>query len=144
MQIASLKRLNERKLAAFLFAAMTFVSTLTNAQQEWYEVASTDETFWEVQGGSFEEVRTKGGDPIAVVVSRATTRATKRIDLRKSYVPLASCEKKMGKVVTLDLDGKFRYENDFVVGGGTVASAIAEFICDIYAIRVKALEKKGI
>ena len=144
MQITSLKRLNERSLATYLLSALAFVSTPTNAQQEWYEVASTDETFWEVQGGSFEEVKTKGGDPIAVVVSRATTRSTKRIDLRKSYVPLASCRNKMGKIVTLDLDGNFRYENDFVVGGGTVASAIAEFICDVYVIRVKALEKKGI
>jgi len=128
---------------ATLLAASLNVGVV-HAQQEWFEVAATDERIWEVQGGSFEESRTKGGDPIAVVISRVTTKSTKQIDLRKSYVPIADCEKRMGKVVTLDLDGKFRFENDFLFGGGTVASSMAEFICEVYFIRVKAAEKKGI
>lgn len=128
---------------AALFAASLNVGVV-HAQQEWFEVAVTDERLWEVQGGSFEESRTKGGDPIAVVISRVTNKSTKQIDLRKSYVPIAACEKRMGKVVTLDLDGKFRFENDFLFGGGTVASSMAEFICEVYFIRVKATEKKGI
>jgi hypothetical protein len=133
------------KCVVSLFLSITLSNHNTaHAQQEWYEVGSTDESIWEVQSGSFEETRTKGGDPIVVMISRVTNKSTKRIDLRKTYVPVASCEKRMGKVVTLDLDGKFRYENDFLIGGGTIASGLAEFVCEVHSIRVKAAEKKGI
>ena len=133
-----------KSLAPVLYFVVLLGSNIAYAQQDWFAVAGTDESTWEVQNGSFEEVQTKGGELIAVVISRVTNKSTKRIDLRKTYVSLASCEKKMGKVVTLDLDGKFRYENDFLLGGGTVASGLAEFICEVHSIRVKAAEKKGI
>ncbi|MBL0718356.1 hypothetical protein JI742_00490 [Piscinibacter sp. Jin2] len=126
------------------FVLMLLLSCAAHSQQAWLEVAKNDDGIWEVQNGSFEETKTKGGEAIAIVVSRVTNRSTNRIDLRKSYVTLSACERRMGKIVTLDLDGKFRFENDFVVGGETIASAVAEFICEVYSIRAKEAEKKWV
>lgn len=133
-----------KNISAIIFFCLLVAFQQAKAQQGWHEVAATDSISWEIQSGSYEETQTKGGEPIAVVISRSTTKANKRIDLEKKYVSLANCRNGMGKIVTLNVSGKYEYENDFVIGGGTVATAIAEFICSVYAIKSKIIEDKGI
>ena len=119
-------------------------ASIAFGQSEWVSVASTDDMEWEFRSGSFEETVTKGGESIFVALGRVTGKIDKKIDLRKSYVSVRDCARKMGKVVTLGIDGSFRFENDFVFGGGNVASAMAEFLCGVQEYRVKNREKKGI
>lgn len=114
------------------------------AQSDWVNIGDTDDSLFDIQAGSLEELRTKGGTPIAAVVGRATTKASKTIDIRKWYVSIEDCERKMGKLVTLDVDGKYRFENDFVFGAGSVASSLAAAICGAYKQRVEERSKKGI
>jgi hypothetical protein len=50
----------------------------------------------------------------------------------------------MGKIVSLNIDGTYLFENDFVFGSGSVASGMAEAICGAYTYAVKTREKKGL
>jgi hypothetical protein len=127
-----------------LLAAAVLAPAMAMAQADWIRVASTDDMLWEVKPGSFELRQTKGNVDIAVVVGRVKERKNTRITVEKWYVSLSDCGREMGKLVTLDVDGKFRYENDFVFGAGSVAAGIAEAISGAHAERVRAREKKGI
>lgn len=127
-----------------LAVVATFASLASQAQTDWIRVAETDSRNWEVKAGSLEVGQTKGNVDIVFVIGRVHEKTTKQITVGKWYVSLADCSREMGKLVTLDLDGKFRYENEFVYGAGSVASGIAEAICGAHAQQVKARDQKGI
>lgn len=127
-----------------LFLLSVLISLPTVAEPEWVTVAESDDTAWAIQAGSLEQLKTKGGTPIIVVVGRIANGATRQIDLFKWYVSLEDCRGQMGKLVTLGIDGQYRFENDFVVGSGNIASAVAESICGAHQYRVNVREKKGI
>lgn len=131
-----------RKLSLVLLTSVT--CSFAVAQTDWVNVGETDAMVWDIQAGSLDELKTKGGTSIAIVVGRVTTKATKQIDVGKWYVTADDCERKMGKLVTLDVDGKYRYENDVVFGAGSIGSEVAEVICGAYKRRTDERRKKGI
>jgi hypothetical protein len=94
--------------------------------------------------GTGEFTKTKGGDDILVVVARYFDKKSNSISLEKKYVKLADCVEKQGQIVTLSLQGEYQYENDFVFSSGSIASATAELICDVYEHEMDKLNKKGI
>ena len=129
----------------FVGALLIFgLSASVTAQTEWVNVASSDTAEYDIQAGSLEELNTKGGIPIATVIGRTTRKSTKRIELSKWYVSFKDCDRTLGKIVTLDVDGKYQFESDFVFGGGNIASALSEMICGSLKKRVEAREQKGI
>ncbi|MEL0169194.1 MAG: hypothetical protein VW877_13815 [Pseudomonadaceae bacterium] len=129
-----------------LAAVLTCVSTSANAQSEWINFAASveGETQWAVQPGSLEFSQTQGGTVIAVVIGRITDTKTSRIDLYKWYVSVSDCNKQMGKVVTLNIDGSYQFENDFVFGSGSIATAMAELICGAADYRIKEANEKSL
>lgn len=127
-----------------LILAAIFLTTVVNAQSKWVNIGNTDESEWDIQAGSFEESKTKGGVPIAVVVGRVTQKKTKQINVLKWYVSVADCNNKMGKLVALNIDGTYRYENDVVFGAGSIGSSVAEMICAAYEQHVEDRRKKGV
>ena len=102
---------------------------LAAAQEDWINIANSDDSKWDVKSGSLENSKTKGGTPIAVVVGRISNTTTKRIELYKWYVSIDDCSRGLGKVVTLGVDGQYKFENDFVNSSGNIATAMAESIC---------------
>ena len=114
----------------------------------WLSVASSSDerVRKEAKTGSFELNTNKGGDEIAVVTGRSLNgpRANPTIALEKWYVRTIDCKRGQGKVVVLTLSGEYKYENDFLREGGTIASGMAEFICDVHAIVLESRNKKGI
>lgn len=131
-----------RLLAASLVLAL--LALQAHAQQDWIRIAETDETMWHVRPGSLEISRTKGQVPIALVVGRISSRKNQQISLYKWYVSMADCQREMGKLVTLNVDGSYAFENDFVFGSGNVASSMAESICGAWTYQVKARDSKGL
>ena len=129
-------------LAAALAGAM--ISGAALAQSDWIRIAETDDTTWDVKPGSFEVGKTKGQAPIAVVVGRTTDNSSKRIRVYKWYVSLDDCNREMGKVVSLNVDGTYVFENDFVFGSGNIAAAMAQSICGAYTYQVKMRDKKSL
>ncbi len=130
-----------------LFAAvLACVGISAHAQSEWINIASSSEkeNRWDVQPGSLEFSKTKGGTSIAVVIGRTTDTRTSRIDLYKWYVSATDCKNKMGKVVSLKIDGTYQFENDFVFGSGSVATAMAEAICGAADYSIKKTNEKSL
>ena len=56
------------------------------------------------------------------------------------YVTLEDCRAGHGKMVILDMDGEYQYENDFAADGGTVSTDIAEVRCVIHPLVKKSAE----
>ncbi len=131
-----------RLLAASMVLAL--LPLAGQAQQDWIRIAETDESSWHVRPGSLELSRTKGQVPIALVVGRVSNRKSQQVSLYKWYVSVADCQREMGKLVTLNVDGSYAFENDFVFGSGNVASGMAESICGAWTFQVKVRDSKGL
>jgi hypothetical protein len=127
--------------------SLALVGTAVLADNDaWITVSSTKKHLYEVKRGSFERTTNKAGEEIGLVIARQTTQLDdpKQITLEKWYVRASECQRGMGKLVTLTLSGEFSYENDFIIDGGTVASANAQAICDVLQMNKEAARKKGV
>ena len=119
--------------------------TDTQSDLGWIRVAETDDSMWHVQPGSLTFNKNKGGTAIALVVGKITNRRSRQIELYKWYVAGADCRRKMGKVVALNINDSFQFENDFVFGSGNVASTLAETICGAASQSIQsANDSKGL
>ena len=115
------------------------------ADSGWIQVAETDDVQWHFQPGSLSFNKNKGGTAIALVVGKTTSKRSRKIELYKWYVAGADCRRKMGKLVALDINDSFSYENEFVFGSGSVASALAETICGAASQSIQsANDSKGL
>lgn len=128
----------------FAAACLSAAATFAIADEKWYRVAETDSTEWDLKYGTGTIGRNKAGNDIYSVVVRSTTIATKKIEVYKWYVERAHCDAQMGSLVALHLDGRFRFESDFVFGAGSVAASAAEFICQAWDHAIKKRDEKGI
>ena len=87
----------------------------------------------EARAGSFDVRKNGAKEEIAVISGKAIRGNTNsRIDLEKWYVRTSDCVAKQGKVVTLTLDGEFKFDSDFIFDAGSIASGKAEFICSVF------------
>lgn len=111
---------------------------------DWVNVAASDESIFSIQKGSGAVTKNKGGEGIYVVVGRITQVKTTKITLSKWYVKESDCLNKQGQLVTLSLGGEYQFENDFVIGSGSIASSTAEFICAAYEYAIKEYVEKSI
>jgi hypothetical protein len=127
-------------LIAAVFAC---VCVSANASSDWINIASSGNDEWDIQPRSFQFSKTKGGEYIAVTTGRTIDAKTSRISLYKWYVTSSDCKRKMGKFVSLNIDGTFEFENDFVFGSGSIASSIAEAICSAADYSIKKADEKS-
>ena len=121
------------KFSFTLLLVSAFASQTALAQTDWVKVSSSKSsgTVWEGKPSSLEYSKTKAGVPIIVVVGRKSNTSKQEVSLQKWYVTADDCKNKKGKVVTLKITGEFDYETDFVFGGDTVATSLAEFVCGV-------------
>ena len=131
-----------KRLAVTLIASLCLTTAI--AETGWVEIASDDDSTWHIKAGSLEFGKTKGGTSIASVIGRISNSKTSQVALRKWYVSAVDCKKKMGKVVTLDISGEYKFENDFVEGAGTIATAMAEAICGAVYYKIKEKDSKSL
>lgn len=97
-------------------------------QDEWITLGRTDTATWEMKPHSlsFTELR---GVPGVMIVGQVTMRKTERVKLGKWYVSISDCERGMGQLVVLSIDGEYQYKNDFAFDARTATSGVAEYIC---------------
>lgn len=117
-----------RRLALGLLVAIC--ATHANAD-DWLEVGNTDALLWQARTGSGVMSKNRGGKPLVVAAGRIYDKSAKSYNFVKWYVTLDHCAAGSGKLVTLNNDSEFKYENDFVFKGGSVASSIAETLCGV-------------
>ena len=133
-----------KKLLTLL--SLIAVCVLAQAQDQspgWISVAATDEAKFEAQQGSFEVRTNRSNEEIAVVTGRVILK-TNNVELQKWYVRTANCDAKQGKIVVLTLSGDFKYDEDFIFGGGTVGSATAQFVCGVRKYVSEEARKKSL
>lgn len=107
---------------------------------EWVLLGSTDWALWEGLAGTREVSTTRGGKPAVVAAGRVTDKKSKLITFEKWYVTVEDCRAGHGKLVTIDMDGNFKHETQFVLTGGSIASSLADMLCYV----VDQVDKKGI
>lgn len=128
-----------------MIATFQLVIFSANAETAWIYIAEADDgTKFEAKPGSFEFSKNRSNIPVAVLVGRQFEQKSKKIELRKWYVTASDCHNKMGQLITLSVGGDFKFDNDFVFDGGTVASTIAKFICDVAQQTIKNNDSKGL
>lgn len=124
------------KVALIGMLALACLTAHAQQQSDWVLLTSTDTTKWEGRVGSREFSKTRGGKEIVVAAGRVINKKTTTIEFEKWYVSVEDCEAQQGKLVTLDMSGKYKYETDFVSKGGSVASMLAEMLC--YAVEQRS------
>jgi len=97
--------------------------------QDWLPVASTDGFIWEGRAGTRTYATTRSGTPALVAQGRIFDKKEKTYNFYKWYVTVEDCKAGFGKLITLKMNGDFSFENDFVEGGGNVASSLAAMLC---------------
>lgn len=115
-----------------------------NANDGWTLVAESNTVQYSAQNGSFISSQTRGGTEIFVVIGKSHDSTTNQISIEKWYVSVSDCAQGHGNLVTLDIDGNFKFENSYANGGGSVASGIAETICALGALYREQAVKKSI
>jgi hypothetical protein len=112
--------------------------------QEWTVISRSDTRTYEVRNGSLDIGHTQASrEPVASIIVRARDERTRSVDFEMNYVRLTACVEGFGKLVTTDLNGTALYSNDFVLGGGNVASTIAGVICGAARESVRQPKKGG-
>jgi hypothetical protein len=111
---------------------LIFTPIVAQAQDNWVLISRAKTVVYEARVGSFERTLTEGThEPLVTLTFRVRDSRNARIDFEKNYVRLADCEAGFGKLVTTDLNGRAKYDSDFVTDGGNVASTIADTLCQL-------------
>ncbi|PRA59128.1 MULTISPECIES: hypothetical protein [Pseudomonas] len=135
-----------RKGSIGLVSAISLILSFSaSAGPSWISLDETkDGLKWEAKPGSFEFSTNRNKVSVAVIAGRVVNSKTSDIALYKWYVSAADCSKKMGKLVSLGVDGEYQFDNDFMYGSGSVASSVAEFICAVADNNIKKAEGKSL
>ena len=96
------------------------------AQQQWEPVAR----HVDVRAGSFE-LRTMKGSDASIATGIVRVRIGNTFKFARAGVLLTDCERGYGKLSNYDIGtNAFLYAYDYVQDGGTVASDIADSLCE--------------
>ena len=128
-----LLQINMKKLIIAAVVALSAITANAVPKQEdlWINIARSDE-----DGTVYHGLRDSGhftnnddGYPVYAITGR--TVKDNSINGRMWYVLLEQCVAGQGYLVTTDTQGNFLFNTKFAIGLGTVASVIAETICNI-------------
>lgn len=138
--------MKQKYLSAFFLAGLAAVTTAYSQSDGWISVAESVDSnnVWEAKKGTYELTTNRVGEEIALLIGKLDNKKTKEISIEKWYVATADCKQGFGKVVTLDLNGKFQYENSFAEGAGNIATSKAMFVCAVYKYSQKEIEGKSL
>lgn len=119
-----------KKIIASLILAVTpFVYA---ADDNWVVVTSSNINVYSIKKKSVVLEKTKGGTTVVVGLGRSKNIKSTTVSVFQMYVSVADCAKEGGLFVVTDLSGKITGESEFVYSLGTVASDMAELLCDVY------------
>ena len=86
----------------------------------------------------------RSGIDIALVLGQVQKQKNNKVTYSKWYVTTSDCERGLGKLVILNVNGDYDFESDFVTEGNNIASGIADFICSVYKFDKKQKQGKGV
>ena len=116
-----MKRTIKTNIIAALVAAFTTTAALAD---DWVPIAdSTGGSSWRAKVDSYKRT----GTDVSALFEKSTPYGVSYEYMR---VTLAHCEAGVGQVVISSIDGQVKHRADFASGGNSVASAIADALCD--------------
>lgn len=113
----------------------------------WTDIDGNSRIEVQMKSGSYQLTQTQSKVEVASAAFRTVVKegnADNTIHFTTKYVSVSDCKRERGKVVTLSLDGVYQYANDFILGGGTVATAIAERLCSMLHIEGEVKRRKSL
>lgn len=128
----------------FLAILLLITATYSHADSDWVLISYTDNNTFEGRTKSQENTTTRGGKIISVFSGRIFYKKDKSYTFSKWYVSHEDCIAGYGKVVSLDIQGIYQHENDFVMNGGNVASTLAKAACHSVLEDIKDRDSKSI
>lgn len=112
--------------------AILLASSAAMAAPTWTPMVESADFKASAKINSFRVVDTQGGDEVALITTQIISKKKNSTLVLQHYIKTEDCIREQGKVVVLDMDGKFMTENSFAFGAGNNDSAVAEFICGLY------------
>ncbi len=97
--------------------------------QDWLNLAETDAMRWDGRAGTVGFGKNRGGENIVYAEGRRFAKDNNHIEFVKWYIKVSDCQRGHGKLVTTSMNGDFKWENDIVLQGGSVASSLADTLC---------------
>jgi hypothetical protein len=127
-----------------LVAAAIACSSTAALAADWRSISTADNNGARYEGDidSFAYGKNNSGEAFVKILGRQT-KANGTMDFATWYVTLSDCNDRRGKLVVLDLRGKFLFNVDFVSDGGSVASEIAGVLCKAHLAVQKANDAKS-
>ena len=116
-------------IGAAIVAACGVARAHAGEDGSWWKVAATmdGKTTYDIKTGSL--ITTPKG--AAIVTTRVVDEDTHVIKFHLMGLRLQSCAEQQGQLTVFDLNGNKIVSMDFVLGGGSITSAVAEGICDM-------------
>ncbi|WP_144397907.1 hypothetical protein [Burkholderia pseudomultivorans] len=117
-------------LGSFLSPATAMADMAQNADDGWMLIAlskSGDKWYAKRNSGQLGTLDGKYKD--VVITYKRTSPSTDHIELGELFAKVSDCERGEGLIYYANMDGKATAHDDFVVYGGTIASALAESVC---------------
>ena len=121
-------RVANKKLA-ILIMCLALPPVEAAAADDWIKLGESDNGTWEGRAGSAHFSKNNSGEEIVTASGRTTDLKTKRVEFEQWYVRVSACRNGSGKVVTADISGTFKWDTDFVLKGGNIASSLADMLC---------------
>lgn len=97
----------------------------------WMHVSTVGKNAYQMQTGSFRFDSDTDGKSLAVVIARTVDLNTQKIFIFQWSVPTKDCIAGRGTLLMHDTKGDLGGHNEFVFGGGNMASNVAELICNV-------------
>ncbi|MBN8816897.1 MAG: hypothetical protein J0J06_15800 [Sphingomonas sp.] len=117
------------KKLTMLSACLALLPVKVVAADDWIKLAESDNGTWEGRRGSAHFSKNNSGEEVVVASGRMTDLRTKQIYFEQWYVRVSACRNGSGKLVTADISGNFKWDTDFVLNGGNIASSLADMLC---------------
>lgn len=106
----------------------------TSYNNGWVEISRSigGKDIWEFNISSYSENK-----KYVSIISQTTEikYSTENVYLERKYISKRDCNRRVGKIITKNLDGKILYKNDFAYNGSSVSSGLADSLCYIYTLK---------
>ena len=123
--------------------SLLLLPTHAQASEVWLSVGESETAKFSIKVSTLDFATNKAGESVVTAIGR-TENSDKTIDVYKLYVSFTDCDAGYGKLVTLETDGTFQFENDFAEGSGNIGSSKAEALCFFYKKAKERAQKKSL
>lgn len=135
-----------RKSLLALLAGSLLSFSAVASDDGWVLVSVTDSDEFSAKKGTYDINKNNSGDYVSSVVGKISDMVNKKETIQYWYIRTDECQRGYGKLVSVDLDGSFLFENDWAEGGKSASSQISGLICGLQKVvedKVRSEKEKG-